>query len=361
MNFEEKIKNFAIRIADIKDNIKTEEATKTSIIMPLFQILGYDVFNPNEFTPEYIADVGIKKGEKVDYAIILDDEVAMLIEAKAITEKLEKHDSQLFRYFGTTKAKFAILTNGITYKFFTDLEKTNVMDSTPFLEINLETINDNEIQELKKFQKENFDVNKIFSTAEDLKYLGLMKKVLKEEFSNPSDDFVKLILNKEVYQGTKTTAIVEKYRPILKKTISVYFNELINNKLQSVIKDNDDDIEEDSNIIEENNNEIITTVEEMQSYYIVKSILSEYCDSKKITYKDTVSYFGILYDNKVTKWLCRIYIKESVKFVIIADKNKKEIRYDINSIEDIYKLKKELLERLKQFEKIKIKEEVEVL
>lgn len=217
MDFEEKIKNFATRISEIKSNIKTEEATKTSIIMPFFQILGYDVFNPNEFMPEYVADVGIKKGEKVDYAIILNNELVMLIEAKSINEQLEKHDSQLFRYFGTSKAKFAILTNGINYKFYTDLEKTNVMDSSPFLDINLCKISDSEIQELKKFQKENFDVNEIFSTASDLKYLGLMKKVLREEFNNPSDEFVKLILNKEVYDGIKTSAVVEKYKPLLKK------------------------------------------------------------------------------------------------------------------------------------------------
>lgn len=357
MEFEEKIKNFATRIAEIKDNIKTEEATKTSIIMPFFQMMGYDVFNPKEFTPEYIADVGIKKGEKVDYAIVLNNELVMLIEAKSITEKLEKHDSQLFRYFGTSKAKFAILTNGINYKFYTDLEKENVMDNTPFLDIDLEKISDNEIQELKKFQKENFNVDEIFSTASDLKYLGMIKKVLKEEFANPSDEFVKLILNKEIYDGVKTTSIIEKYKPLLKKSINLYLNEVINNRLQNAIQKNDDsNILIGEEIVEEENekDKIITTVEELQSYYIVKSILSEFCDSKKITYKDTVSYFGILYDNKVTKWLCRVYLKENVKFVIIADENKNEIRYDIENVDDIYNFREQLLNRLNQFEKIVI-------
>lgn len=362
MDFEEKIKNFSTRITEIKSNIKTEEATKTSIIMPFFQLLGYDVFNPKEFTPEYIADVGIKKGEKVDYAIVLDDEVVMLIEAKAISESLMKHDSQLFRYFGTSKAKFAILTNGIIYKFFTDLEKTNVMDSTPFLEINLEDISDSEIQELKKFQKENFNVNEIFSSASNLKYLGLIKKVLKEEFSNPSDELVKLILNRDVYEGTKTSAVIEKYKPLIKRSINSFLNELVNNRLQNAIKKNDDSNKDE--IEEENNDEsnIITTVEEMQSFYIVKSILSEFCDVKKISYKDTASYFGILYDKKVTKWLCRIYLKESVKFVIIADKNKAEQRYDLTCIEDIYKLRNKLVQRLSQFEKVdNTSEKIEVL
>lgn len=353
MEFEEKIKNFATRITEIKDNIKTEEATKTSIIMPFFQLLGYDVFNPNEFTPEYIADVGIKKGEKVDYAIVLNNELVMLIEAKSINEQLEKHDSQLFRYFGTSKAKFAILTNGINYKFYTDLEKTNVMDTTPFLDIDLERTTDSEIQEIKKFQKENFDIDEIFSTASDLKYLGLMKKILKDEFTNPSDEFVKLILNREVYDGPKTNNVIEKYRPLLKKSINSYFNEMINNRLQSAIQKNDENVEKEVNELKETD-KIVTTVEEIQSYYIVKSILSEFCNPKKITYKDTVSYFGILYDNKVTKWICRVYLKELVKYVIIINKEKKEQRFNINTIDDIYKLRDELVQRLNQFEKIEV-------
>ncbi|MEG2351230.1 MAG: type I restriction enzyme HsdR N-terminal domain-containing protein, partial [Bacilli bacterium] len=293
MSFEEQLKNFVSKVVKIKDKISTKEATKTSIIMPFFQTLGYDIFNPTEFTPEYIADVGIKKGEKVDYAIILNNEVSILIEAKAITEKLEKHDSQLFRYFGTSKAKFAILTNGLIYRFYTDLEKTNVMDTTAFLEINLEDIKDNDIQELKKFQKENFDIDYILSAASDLKYLSQIKKVLKEEFNEPTDEFIKLILNKDIYDGQKNQTVLDKYRPLIKKSLSYYVNELINERLQNAMKKNDD-IEEQEPIEEENN--IITTMEEMDAFYTIKSILSEYCDTNKISYKDNYNYFAVLYD-----------------------------------------------------------------
>lgn len=351
MSFEEKLKNYVSRIESIKNNIQTEEATKTSLIMPFFQMLGYDVFNPNEFIPEFIADIGIKKGEKVDYAIVLNDEVVMLIEAKPISEKLEKHSSQLFRYFGTSKAKFAILTNGNNYKFYTDLEKTNVMDSVPFLDVNIDDLSDSEIQELKKFQKDNFDINEIFSTASNLKYLNQIKKVLKEEFANPSDELVKLILNQGIYEGVKTSAIIEKYKPIIKRSFNSYLNELVNSRLQNAIN-KEETIDEPENIPREE--KIITTSDEIQSYYIVKSILSEYCSPKKIYYKDTESYFGILYDNKVTKWICRVYLKESVKYIIIPNKDKKDIRYELTNIEDIYKLKDYLIERLSVFENIVI-------
>lgn len=350
MEFEEKLKKFVERIDKIKNTISTEEATKTSLIMPFFSILGYDVFNPNEFTPEYIADVGIKKGEKVDYAIILDNEVKILIEAKSVNEDLKRHSSQLFRYFGTSSAKLAILTNGIIYKFYTDLDETNKMDTTPFLEINLLNLSDNLIIELKKFCKDNFNTENIINTASDLKYSNSIEKVLTEEFSSPSDDFIKFILSKGVYDGVKTQNVIDKYRPILKKSLSSFINVLINKRLQNALN-NSEDKKLDNNQEEQNedNDGIITTVEELEGYYTVKAILSEYVSSEKIFYKDTYSYFGVLYENKVTKWICRIFIKDSCKYIIIPNENKEEIRYDINKISDIYNLKEHLINRLNTF------------
>ena len=351
MNFEEKIKEFILRVKKAKDIVTTEEATKTSIIMPFFQILGYDIFNPNEFIPEFIADVGIKKGEKVDYAIVLDDEVTILIEAKSINQDLQKHDSQLFRYFGTTAAKFAILTNGLKYKFYTDLDETNKMDTTPFLSIDLLDLKDTDISELKKFSKEFFNIDSILNTASDLKYLSTIEKVLELEFTNPSDEFTKLILNEGVYDGMKTQSVIDKYKPIVKKSINLYINDLINKRLQDALNNTSGNNITDSIELElpKESNAIITTDEELESYYIVRSILSECVNPSKITYKDTASYFGVLYDNKTTKWICRIYLKETVRYITFANENKGEDRYDIEFITDLYKYKTQLIDRLNQF------------
>lgn len=349
MEFEEKLNQFIERVEKIQKSISTEEATKTSLIMPFFSILGYDVFNPNEFTPEYTADVGIKKGEKVDYAITINGQLTILIEAKSINENLQKHSSQLFRYFGTTSAKIGILTNGIIYKFYTDLEESNKMDTTPFLEINILELKDTDINELKKFCKENFDINTVINSASNLKYANSIEKILSEEFSNPSDDFIRLILNKGIYEGVKTQNVIDKYKPILKKSINHYINNLINQRLQSAINNSSPDTSEEKEIPETDENSIVTTNEELESYYTVKSILSEFINPSDLYYKDTNSYFGILYENKVTKWICRVYLKESIKYVIIPDKDKKDIRYEIENISDIYKLKNELITRLKTF------------
>ena len=152
MDFIDQIKQFSKRVEGLKDNLNTEEATKTSLIMPFFALLGYDVFNPEEFVPEFTADVGIKKGEKVDYAILNNGEPVILVEAKWVKEPLDKHGSQLYRYFGTTSAKIRILTNGIIYRFYTDLEEPNKMDKKPFLEINMLDIKERQVPELQKLQ-----------------------------------------------------------------------------------------------------------------------------------------------------------------------------------------------------------------
>lgn len=175
MEFKDELKKYTERLETIKDTLQTEEATKMSLIVPFFQLLGYDVFNPLEFCPEYTADIGIKKGEKVDYAILMDNEPVILVEAKSVNKKLDRHSSQLFRYFVSTSAKFAVLTNGVEYKFYTDLDETNKMDKDPFLSINLLNLKDNEITQLSKFKKRNLNISEIMDSASLLKYNSLFK------------------------------------------------------------------------------------------------------------------------------------------------------------------------------------------
>lgn len=297
MEFNEKIKQFSERVSVLKDTITTEEATKMSLIVPVFQLLGYDVFNPLEFCPEYTADVGIKKGEKVDYAILEEGQPNILIECKSCSEQLDKHSSQLFRYFGTTPAKFGILTNGIIYRFYTDLEESNKMDLVPFLEIDMLSLKESSINEFKKFCKENFDRDKIFSTAEELKYSSLIKGVLSAEFEKPSEEFVRFILA-NIYDGQKNQRIIEKFTPVVKKAFSSFVNEIVNNKISSALsKDNEDEtpVITETVITEEPTSKVITTEEELEAFYIIRGILAGTVPVEDVVHRDTESYFGILY------------------------------------------------------------------
>ena len=347
MDFIDKVRQYSKRINSIKDNLSTEEATKTALIMPFFDLLGYDIFNPLEFVPEYTADVGTKKGEKVDYAIIKDNKPIILIEAKHVDEDLTKHGSQLFRYFTVTPAKFAILTNGIVYKFFTDLDENNIMDKEPFLEINLLNINDNQVKELKKFTKDNFDIKTIFDAASELKYTSLIKSKLNEQLENPSDDFVKFMIS-DFYNGVKTTNVLEKFKPVLKKSMQQFLNDFINEKIKNILQDENKQKETTIETIIEKN-KIITTEEELQGFNVVRSILSEIVNVNDIAYKDTQSYFGILYQNNTRKWICRLYFNSSNKYIAIPNENKEEIKYPIENISDIYKYKNELLSIVKAY------------
>ena len=156
-----KLEQLYNRVESLKEQINTEEATKNAFIMPFLQILGYDVFNPTEVIPEYVADIGTKKGEKVDYVIKKDGQVVIIIECKHWKENINAHNSQLHRYYHVTDARFGVITNGIVYDFFTDLEKPNIMDNNPFLTVNLANLKDSTIKELVKFTKATFSIDNI--------------------------------------------------------------------------------------------------------------------------------------------------------------------------------------------------------
>lgn len=354
MDFNESIKQFSERVSKLKDNIETEEATKMSLIVPLFQLLGYDVFNPLEFCPEYTADVGIKKGEKVDYAILEEGNPNILIECKSCSEQLNKHGSQLFRYFGTTTAKFGILTNGIIYKFFTDLEEMNKMDLVPFLEIDMLKLSDTSINQLKKFCKENFDKENIFSTAEELKYTSLVKGVLSTEFESPSEGFVRFLLT-NIYEGPKTQKVLDKFTPIIKKSFSGMINDIVNQKISSALSK--DEPEKITTISQPSDNEpepestskIVTTADEIEAFYIIRGILAEIVPVEDIVHRDTESYFGILYKDNNRKPICRLNLDTKNKQLLIPDENKKFERIYISSLNELYNYKAKLIASIKRY------------
>ncbi len=358
MDFIDQIKQFSKKAANIKETLQTEEATKMSLIVPFFKMLGYDVFNPDEFVPEYTADVGIKKGEKVDYAIIQDGQPIILIEAKWCGENLDRHSSQLFRYFGTTKAKFAVLTNGLVYKFFTDLEEPNKMDEKPFLEIDILNPKETKIAELKKFHKSNFNLEEIFSTASELKYSNEFKNILSQELQKPTDDFLRFFLNK-TYSGRLTQNVVDKFKPILKKSLNNYISELMNEKIKAALGTDDEKSKATDNIpdktaevVQEEHNkssEIITTDEELEAYFIIKNLLKDIVPMTDITYRDTISYINILYKDNGRKWICRLVLTDNKKILYIPNEDKSQEKIILPNIYDLEHYKDKLIEVVKRF------------
>lgn len=357
MDFIDQVKQFSQRADSLRASISTEEATKTAIIMPFFAMLGYDVFNPQEFVPEFTADVGIKKGEKVDYAIMQNGAPVILVECKSVSENLKKHDSQLFRYFGTSTAKFAILTNGIEYKFYTDIDTPNKMDSDPFLSINILDIRENQVPELKKFMKSVFDVDSIVGTASELKYVHEFKLYFASQLETPSDELTKVFLQ-SCYSGVKTQTVIERFRPLLKKALNDAISEVMNDKLKLALGGSGGNliatsepvsaelaplaVESPATAEEKPTSKIITTEEELESFFIIKNMLSDICPIKDITYKDTESYFGILYKANTRKWVCRLRLTDSAKILVIPTADKKELKFQLTDVYDLRNYKEQL-------------------
>ena len=344
MEFTERLNALSNKIKQQLDVINTEEATKTAFVMPfIHNVLGYDVFDPSEVTPEFVCDVGTKKGEKIDYAIMKNNDVQILIECKKIGEPLNiNHASQLFRYFHVTNARISILTNGQNYKFFTDLDAPNKMDEKPFLEVDLLDIDENIIPELKKITKSSFDLESIINAAGELKYVSQIKKILHSQLNNPEDDFVKFFASR-VYDGILTQKVRESFLNLTKKAAGQYINDQVNERLKSAITgitpaiietpNESSHIEEDEH---KDESDVVTTLEELEGYHIVKAITRAVLEAPRITHRDTKSYFGILVDDNNRKPLCRLHFNRTQKYIGLFDIEKNETRHPIATVDDIY-------------------------
>lgn len=353
MTFKDNLLKFCSDVLQYKDIVETEEATKNSLIMPFIDLLGYDTRNPLVVVPEYTADVGIKKGEKVDYAILNENkEPIILIEAKQSNAKLTSDNiNQLHRYFNTKPtAKIAILTNGVIYQFFTDLDSTNCLDQKPFMVFDIENPNSNLIPELEKLCKDNFDSENAKQTAENLRYNLELKALINNHLTLPDDDYIKFLIP-NVYSGNITKTVVEKFRPIINKVIKTYIDELLDKRLDAAKTPVKDENEAETEAQNEDSDEqkIVTTEIEIEGYYIIKSILSELVDSERVTIRDTISYCGVLLDDNNRKPLARLHFNRSQLYLGLLDNNKEEERLPIDKPKDIYKYSDRIKKTLKQY------------
>ena len=330
------LKSLADRVTNHSETIATEEATKTSIVLPFLQGLGYDVFNPSEVIPEFTADAVGKKGEKVDYAIKLNGSIQILIECKGLSTNLDrKHLSQLFRYFTVTSAKFGILTNGRVFEFYTDLEEPNKLDSKPFFSFDLLGFSGNAISELQKFEKASFDVESILATAERLKYVSAVKKVLKAEIDSPSEPLIKFMAS-EVHEGRITAQV----RAQVESAIKAAFKDIIRDAVQSRLSDA---LESTSSQSEDRpdqeqpskTDDIETTQEEIEGMLTIRAIVRSEIASNRVGLRDSKSYCAVLVDDNNRKPLCRLHFNRKQWYLGLFDSEQEE-RVPIASLDEIY-------------------------
>lgn len=342
----EQLTALAEKIAKDKPRITDEAKTRTAFVNPFLKILGYKLDDMRIIVPEY--DVSDGKDNKVDYAIVKNDKPIVLIEIKKHTENLDKHFNQLNTYFKVCeKCSFGILTNGVEYRFFSNTENVRAMDSTPFMVLNLESEISGEMLEiLELFKCENLQ-SKIPTIKNKAKVMlekkaentlcAKIKVFLEKEISKPSNEFVGFVIDKN-FKGTKKTAqTIKEFRDYITSACREMIVDIA--LAQSAQSQDSQDTSKELN------------EEENQAFYIVRGILMENPKAtlQNIVPRPTTNYLGILLDDKSNKWICRLYLKRIDKCLAIPDKsdNKKEVRFPIKSLADIYKYKNELAESLK--------------
>lgn len=352
MGITDRVAELSAKLAQQRGSIETEEATKNAFVMPFIgRVLGYDVFNPSEVIPEFTADLGVKKGEKIDYALVHDGAVQMLIEAKKITEPLRwEHASQLYRYFSVTNARVAILTNGQVWEFYTDLDETNKMDEKPFLVLDLAAVDRTLLPELAKLTRESFDLDSVISAAGELKYIGAIKRTLASEFKEPSDEWVRY-LGTRVYGGKKFTAKVgEQFAPLVEKAAHQFLTEQVNDRLKTALGP-ETSVEPpvadlaaasqptppaDAEPVVERSADVVTTDDEAEGFRIVRAIVCSEVPATRVVARDAKSYFGILLDDTNRKPIARLWFNRSQRYLSVFDENKTETKLPIAEITDIY-------------------------
>ncbi len=339
MDFIDEVRTRSDRFAKRVEHLDTEEATKNALVLPFIQMLGYEIFDPTEVIPEFTADVGTKKGEKVDFALMQGGKPAVLIEAKMLGTKLEDTEmSQLLRYFTVTETRVGILTDGIRYRFFSDLDQPNVMDSKPFFEFNMLDFTEAQVKELKRFHKTDFSLDEIVETARELKYTTEIKRLLARELAQPSDDFVRFVI-RQVYDGQAYPAIRVMFESLTHSAFNQFINERINDRLKSAL-DHQDHIEDEDPVEheEEEEGEPEFAPRELEALSVIRAIVAGQVDTDRLGLRATKTYCSVILHDDETRSdygrrLCRLWVRSENLRVTLHNESE---RYSIESIGSLY-------------------------
>lgn len=317
MAFVDALNRHAEQVRARMNHCQGEEAAKQALVVPLLHVLGYDVFDPREVRPEYVADFAVKKQgqfEKVDYALFIDGSPIAFIECKAVGSALEDHDGQLSRYFNATPSvRLAFITDGVRLRAFTDLRTPNIMDPKPWLSVDLLSLKPAEIDALRRFRKSDFSADEIIGLAEEMVYYNTMVEYLGVNLREPSENFVRFVAG-EIQASTRVTArIVERLAPILKKAVQATIVENVARSFEARKDDvpaserpTDPPKDRGPAIIETPDARpgVVTTEDEIETHRLVEAWVKEIFPEAPVTFRDSKSYFAIHQDN-VRKWFLR--------------------------------------------------------
>ena len=340
MAFVDEVRTRASRFKQRLEHLETEEATKSALILPFLEMLGYHIFDPTEVVPEFNAEITGKRGDKVDYALMLNGKPAVLIEAKKYGTRLEDAEtSQLLRYFTATEARFGILTDGMTYQFFADLDQPNKMDTTPFLVFSMFNFTDAQVEGLERFHKDCFDQNAIVEAATGLKYTAEIKRVFDEEIDSPSQEMVNMIIRK-VYPDGRISQLLRRQFQTLAPSA---FSEAINERVDSILKNalGRQKVQEPSAgeapaqapQEEEQTPEFVSA--ELDALNIIKAIVRDVVDVRRVGLRPQAGYCSVLLDNNRRRNVCRLRLRTG-SWRLSLDDGGSDDRIPLDDLDDLF-------------------------
>lgn len=333
-SFFEQLQRFAEQVRRRQPHIRGEESTKQALIVPFLSLLGYDVHDPTELQPEYIADFAKKRSggpsEKVDYAIRRDNVPVIFIECKAVDCDPSAHSGQLARYFNaTTSVPIAIITNGLRYMFFTDLEEKNILSERPFFQFNILEFTTNDAEVLESFGRARYDPATIRERVEEIIYAFKINAYIGEVLRSPSESFTRFVLSElNLFSGGKklTAKLIEKFIPTIRRAVQTTLLDMATRSIREqaeaplaavaaapVVAPPPVAPAPEAAVVsppaaKAANSAVVTTAEELEAFEIVRQMCADspLAAGATIQYRDTVAYFAIN-AGSVRKTFVRLY------------------------------------------------------
>lgn len=319
--FKNRLKLHSDHVKNVGLHCTTEETTKQALILPFLDILGFSPYDPQKVKAEYGADfTGVKANERVDYALFCQGIPVMFIEAKAYKEKIDNHCPQLSRYFNSTpEVTISAITNGVEWRFFTDLKEKNIMDPTPFLKIRMDEATDADAEQLFRFRHDKFKPEALRTLAEESVYLSAFTKTISSSLREVDQEFVRYVASRSNVERQLNQRFLESITPLVKQAVELSVSAMVvsglsgKNPTESLHDEVHDENEQEksdaqADVVDPDNPNIVTTHNERQLFDKIVSIIGFEHD---IQYKDTASYFGVLFQGKTNRWIVRYYDKKS--------------------------------------------------
>ena len=331
-NLATKLDHFQQRVQQQAKHAHTEEATKFALINPFIrEVLGYDTADLSQVVPEYVADVGVKQGEKVDYAIMHDDQPTILIEAKKVGTPLDEEDpAQLRRYFAALEgaARFAIYTDGVIYIFYTDIDQPNVMDRQPFTTLDFRQLERDAVRSVGRFIRDEFDPSTVREAASGLKYIGLLKTQIGRLATDPAPEVVRALMS-DVYAGFKTAKAVDQFTEHVKTAYASIVAEQVQDRLDAAIKVSRGDDEQTETVEPEVPNE------EAMAFDTVKALIHDVIKVERLHMRAMTGYSAVLVDDTLRQPVCRLQLRARPYWIQIPEMGDGRRTYQEEQIDDV--------------------------